>query len=110
MHEGEFSELRRTQAFKSNNLERCFNILADLDEILTGIRCATGLESSWRRQIAKFLKEYQQDEDPDEIFHLSDSGLSRLEVHVDFDGSGKIISLLTDSSQDYVKEKWDSIK
>lgn len=103
-------QVRIGNAFMSNDIEKCFNVLADLDEILTGNRCSNGQEKYWRQQISQFLNEYAQKDFPSEVFYLSDGGFSRLSVYVSDDGHTKIISEPTYNSLDSVKEKWELIK
>lgn len=103
-------QARIEKAFLQNNLDECFDVLADLDETLTGNRCSNGQAGAWKRQINDFLVNYEQGKDPDETFYLSDGGFSRLYVCLSFDDRTKIISKLTPNSSDIVKEKWEKIK
>lgn len=97
-------------AFLSMDEELCFEILADLDEMLTGNRCSNGQAGGWKRQINEFLSQYANGGEPEQIFYLSDGGFSRLMVYVSLEDRTKIISQPTDNSLSNVKAKWEKVK
>lgn len=99
------------EAIKSNNVETLFNILADIDQQLTGYRlgahgCGEGL-SQLKKELEEFFKEVNELKyHANIVFYLGDSGISRLII----DAKGEKIKIfLTSNSSNEVKQKFEEL-